>query len=164
MAASYRKIGIIREGKEPADRRVPLTPAQCKEVMQRYPEVDLVVQRSPVRAFSDAEYETFEIPMAVMNCPGSYMAHFVAALPNHIWMEVFNAGRTVGMKVDTRIEDGWIILGDAPGNGITFDEAKLAELAVDESTATSTALPAGRRRGAALYEVGPDETGELELE
>jgi alanine dehydrogenase len=64
MAASYRKIGIIREGKEPADRRVPLTPAQCKEIMQRYPEVDLVVQRSPVRAFSDAEYEAFEIPMA----------------------------------------------------------------------------------------------------
>lgn len=106
----------------------------------------------------------FEIPVAVMNCPGSYMAHFAAALPNHIWMEVFNAGRTVGMKVDTRIEDGWIILGDSPGNGIRFDEAKLDELAVDESLATRTALPAGRRRGAALYEVGPDEAGELELE
>ena len=63
MAASYRKIGIIREGKQPADRRVPLTPAQCKEVMQRYPEVDLVVQRSNVRAYSDAEYEIFEIPL-----------------------------------------------------------------------------------------------------
>lgn len=48
----------------PADRRVPLTPAQCKEVMQRYPDVDLVVQRSLVRAFTDAEYEAFEIPMS----------------------------------------------------------------------------------------------------
>ncbi len=63
MSTSYRKIGIIREGKEPADRRVPLTPAQCKEVMQRYPEVDLVVQRSTARAFADAEYEAFEIPL-----------------------------------------------------------------------------------------------------
>lgn len=63
MAVPYRKIGIIREGKQPADRRVPLTPAQCKEVMQRYPEVDLVVQRSSVRAFTDAEYEAFEIPL-----------------------------------------------------------------------------------------------------
>ena len=63
MSTAYRKIGIIREGKEPADRRVPLTPAQCKEVMQRHPEVDLVVQRSPVRAFTDAEYEAFEIPL-----------------------------------------------------------------------------------------------------
>lgn len=63
MSTAYRKIGVIREGKQPADRRVPLTPAQCKEVMQRYPEVDLVVQRSPVRAYSDAEYEAFEIPL-----------------------------------------------------------------------------------------------------
>ena len=63
MSTAYRKIGIIREGKQPADRRVPLTPAQCKEVMQRFPEVDLVVQRSDVRAFSDAEYEAFEIPL-----------------------------------------------------------------------------------------------------
>lgn len=57
MAASYRKIGIIREGKQPADRRVPLTPTQCKEVNRRHPEVDLVVQRSPVRAYTDSEYE-----------------------------------------------------------------------------------------------------------
>ena len=56
MAAPYRKLGIIREGKEPADRRVPLTPAQCRTVQQRHPEVDLVVQRSPVRAFTDEEY------------------------------------------------------------------------------------------------------------
>lgn len=102
----------------------------------------------------------FEIPISVMNCPGSYMAHFAAVLPNHIWMEVFNAGRTVGMTVDTRIEDGWIVLGDSPGIGITFDEAKLDELAVVESDATRTGLPAGRRRGAALYEVGPGEPDE----
>ncbi len=63
MASTYHKIGIIREGKQPADRRVPLTPAQCKEVMQRFPDVDLVVQRSAVRAFTDAEYEAFEIPL-----------------------------------------------------------------------------------------------------
>lgn len=47
---------MIREGKEPADRRVPLTPAQCREVSIRFPQLDLVVQRSPVRAFTDAEY------------------------------------------------------------------------------------------------------------
>lgn len=63
MSTAYRKIGVIREGKEPADRRVPLTPAQCKEVMQRHPDVDLVVQRSEVRAYSDAEYEAFEVPL-----------------------------------------------------------------------------------------------------
>jgi L-alanine-DL-glutamate epimerase-like enolase superfamily enzyme len=106
----------------------------------------------------------FEIPTSVMNCPGSFMAHFAAALPNHIWMEVFNAGRTVGMKVDTRIEDGWIVLGDEPGIGISFDEELIEELAVEESAATKTSLPAGRRHGAALYLVGPEEPGLKELE
>ncbi len=57
MAVPYRKIGIIREGKQPADRRVPLTPDQCRDVHFRYPDVDLVVQRSEVRAFTDREYE-----------------------------------------------------------------------------------------------------------
>jgi len=29
----FKKIGIIREGKQPPDRRVPLTPKQCHEAM-----------------------------------------------------------------------------------------------------------------------------------
>ena len=64
MALSYRKIGIIREGKQPADRRVPLTPDQCRKALDRYPDLDLVVQRSEVRAFKDAEYDVLGIPMA----------------------------------------------------------------------------------------------------
>lgn len=55
-AHPYRKIGIIREGKLPADRRVPLTPEQCRKAIDRYPELDLVVQRSDVRAYKDEEY------------------------------------------------------------------------------------------------------------
>jgi L-alanine-DL-glutamate epimerase-like enolase superfamily enzyme len=106
----------------------------------------------------------FEIPVSVMNCPGSFMAHFAAVLPNHIWMELFNAGRTAAMHVDTRIEDGWIVLGDSPGLGITFDEEKLKTLAVDKPSAEATASPWGRRRGAALYEVGPDEPAQLDDE
>jgi saccharopine dehydrogenase (NAD+, L-lysine-forming) len=50
------KIGVLREGKVPPDARVPLTPAQCQELVGRYPEVDLVVQPSPVRRIADAEY------------------------------------------------------------------------------------------------------------
>lgn len=57
MTNTFRKIGIIREGKLPADRRVPLTPAQCREMSIRYPQVDIAVQRSAVRAFTDVEYE-----------------------------------------------------------------------------------------------------------
>lgn len=50
------KIGIIREGKTPPDKRVPFTPQQCKEIIEKYPQVDLVVQKSPIRAFTDEEY------------------------------------------------------------------------------------------------------------
>lgn len=50
------KIGIIREGKTPPDKRVPFTPEQCKLIKARYPQLELVVQESPIRAFTDDEY------------------------------------------------------------------------------------------------------------
>lgn len=49
-------LGIIREGKVPPDKRVPLTPKQCKQVEQLFPQVKVVVQTSPVRAFTDKHY------------------------------------------------------------------------------------------------------------
>jgi len=49
-------IGIIREGKTPPDKRVPLTPSQCVQVMKRFENVKVHVQKSAVRAFSDEEY------------------------------------------------------------------------------------------------------------
>lgn len=54
---SQIKLGIIREGKTPPDKRVPLTPKQCKLVEAKFPHVSVFVQRSEVRAFKDAEYE-----------------------------------------------------------------------------------------------------------
>lgn len=50
------KIGIIKEGKQPIDRRVPLSPGQCVKLKKIYPELSLVVQPSPIRCFSDIEY------------------------------------------------------------------------------------------------------------
>jgi saccharopine dehydrogenase (NAD+, L-lysine forming) len=50
------KIGIIREMKTPPDSRVVLTPAQCALLKQRYPQLDITVQQSPGRCYSDAEY------------------------------------------------------------------------------------------------------------
>ncbi len=51
------KLGIIREGKNPPDNRVPLTPNQCSEVQQNFPGVEVVVQTSNVRCFSDNDYQ-----------------------------------------------------------------------------------------------------------
>jgi len=50
------KIGLIREGKIPADNRVALTPAQCKWIQKNAPEIRIAAQPSPHRCFSDKEY------------------------------------------------------------------------------------------------------------
>jgi len=50
------KITLIREGKTPPDTRVALTPDQCKKITSGFP-VDIKVQPSPNRCFSDSEYQ-----------------------------------------------------------------------------------------------------------
>jgi len=57
------KIGILREGKTPPDKRVALSPAQCVQVQEQYPELELVVQPSPIRRFIDAEYSSLGVKM-----------------------------------------------------------------------------------------------------
>ncbi|MDX2362665.1 MAG: NAD(P)-dependent oxidoreductase [Crocinitomicaceae bacterium] len=49
-------IGIIKEGKVPPDKRVPLTPKQCKHIESVYSNVKIIVQPSPVRAYKDQAY------------------------------------------------------------------------------------------------------------
>ncbi len=64
------KLGIIREGKTPPDKRVPLTPKQCKEVKGRFDNLTIVVQESPIRAFSDEAYrkEGIEVVKDLSDC------------------------------------------------------------------------------------------------
>ena len=49
-------IGLLREGKVPADNRVALTPAQCKWLQKNVPEIRVLVQSSRDRCYSDKEY------------------------------------------------------------------------------------------------------------
>ncbi|MBL7740041.1 MAG: alanine dehydrogenase [Chitinophagaceae bacterium] len=51
------RIGLIREGKIPADNRVALTPAQCKWILKNSQEVAIAVQHSSGRCFADKEYQ-----------------------------------------------------------------------------------------------------------
>ena len=51
------KIGIIKEGKIPPDKRVPLSPAQCAQLMEKYPGLEVEVQSSNIRCFADSEYK-----------------------------------------------------------------------------------------------------------
>jgi L-alanine-DL-glutamate epimerase-like enolase superfamily enzyme len=95
----------------------------------------------------------FELPVSVMNCPGNLMAHLAASLPNHMMMEVVDAGSGGVMRADNRIEDGHIVLGDSPGLGIAFNPDALAASAVDTVSPGAGPSPWGRRQGAGLFEV-----------
>lgn len=50
-------IGLIREGKVPADNRVALTPAQCRWIHKNSSEVKIIAQHSDNRCFSDKEFK-----------------------------------------------------------------------------------------------------------
>ena len=49
-------IGVLKETKNPPDRRVALPPAQCIRLLREFPEIDVLVQKSDLRCFSDREY------------------------------------------------------------------------------------------------------------
>ncbi|TVR74206.1 MAG: mandelate racemase/muconate lactonizing enzyme family protein [Sphaerobacteraceae bacterium] len=95
----------------------------------------------------------FDRPVTLMNCPGNFMAPVAACLPNHIGMEVVDAGRDVCFDVDSTIEDGWIVLGDSPGNGITVDESRLAAIEVERFSPGIKAGSWPRRAGGGMYEI-----------
>tara|TARA_B100001142_G_scaffold327371_1_gene384846 strand:- start:2560 stop:3753 length:1194 start_codon:yes stop_codon:yes gene_type:complete len=50
------KIGILKEGKNPPDKRVPFSPKQCSHILESYPGISIFIQPSDNRCFSDLEY------------------------------------------------------------------------------------------------------------
>ena len=64
------RLGIIREGKVPPDKRVPFTPLQAEEIEQRFPHVKVVCQASEYRAFKDDEYHELgiEVTTDIASC------------------------------------------------------------------------------------------------
>lgn len=50
------KIGLVKETKIPVDNRVALSPQQVAELNAKYPQHEIVVQKSDIRAYSDEEY------------------------------------------------------------------------------------------------------------
>ena len=51
------KFGIIKEQKNPPDRRVVLSPQLCQEVQQTYPKAIILVEPSDIRVFQDSDYK-----------------------------------------------------------------------------------------------------------
>ncbi len=56
-----KRLALLKEGKIPADNRVALTPSQCRLVQESFKDVQVVVQQSADRCFSDAEYKRLGI-------------------------------------------------------------------------------------------------------
>jgi alanine dehydrogenase len=57
-------LGILRETKTPPDKRVPLTPAQCRSLLDQYSSLELLVQPSEYRCFADKEYTDLGISLS----------------------------------------------------------------------------------------------------
>jgi alanine dehydrogenase len=64
------KIGIIKERKNPPDRRVVLTPKECKRLLRKFPELTIKVESSDNRFFTDEDYkiEGIEVVDDVSDC------------------------------------------------------------------------------------------------
>ena len=64
------KLGIVREGKTPPDKRVPFSPLQMVEIEQRYPHVKMIVEESDIRCYTDNEYrdQGIEVRSDISDC------------------------------------------------------------------------------------------------
>lgn len=64
------KIGILKEGKVPVDKRVAITPQQAGFIKHNFSDVELVCQKSDIRCFSDEDYtsEGIELVDHVDDC------------------------------------------------------------------------------------------------
>jgi saccharopine dehydrogenase (NAD+, L-lysine forming) len=64
------RLGLLREGKIPADNRVALTPAQCKWIHKSTDQVKVIAQASPDRCYADREYVSagVEVTSDISDC------------------------------------------------------------------------------------------------
>lgn len=64
------KFGIIKERKNPPDRRVVFTPSELLKLKELYPQAEIKVESSDIRVFKDEEYAAlgFEVTQDVSDC------------------------------------------------------------------------------------------------
>ena len=58
------KFGIIRERKNPPDKRVVLSPKACQKVLNTYTKAEIIVEPSPIRAYTDDAYKALGVSVA----------------------------------------------------------------------------------------------------
>ena len=64
------KIGIIKEWKLPPDKRVVLSPNECAKLLKKFPELEIKVECSDIRVFTDNEYAAkgIEVTNDISDC------------------------------------------------------------------------------------------------
>ena len=79
---------------------------------------------------ADAAYG-FELPVTLAESPGNIHAHLASVMPYFMSMEIVEPRALWPIfATDVRIEAGWAIAGDAPGNGLTVDREALGQAIV----------------------------------
>lgn len=63
-------FAIIKELKNPPDRRTVFSPKKLKELQEKFPKADITVESSDIRVFSDEQYENagLKVSSDVSNC------------------------------------------------------------------------------------------------
>ncbi len=63
-------FGIIRERKNPPDRRVVLSPEACQKVLSKYEKAEIITEPSSIRTYTDAEYKAagIQVTSKMMEC------------------------------------------------------------------------------------------------
>ena len=95
------KIALIKETKIPVDNRVALSPKQIADLNKRYPDHQIVVQSSDIRAFSDDDYREHGVSVVndVSDCDvffGIKEAKLESLIPNR---QYFFFGHFAKMQV-----------------------------------------------------------------
>jgi len=129
---------------------VPLLTHEAVDVVQVAVHGAGITQALRIFEMADA----FGLPVALVNSPGRYAAHVGTALPNHLMMEVIDPGPDAVFSTDDRLEDGSIILGEAHGLGVVFDEDRLALHAVDRPSVDSMGVRYRRAADSGISEPG----------
>lgn len=67
-----------------------------------------------------------DLPVSPVGLTANYaVTAAAAAIPNHLCAEIQDLGAPFGMTIDQEVQDGGVVLGDAPGGGVSIDEAAI---------------------------------------
>jgi L-alanine-DL-glutamate epimerase-like enolase superfamily enzyme len=70
----------------------------------------------------------YDLPVSPIGTTPLGLVHAATAVPNHMATELQDLEPPTGLSVDMYVEDGRFVLGDAPGLGVTVDEAAISQI------------------------------------